>query len=82
MYEHLVDLLVNRFDVDPAVVGPDVTFNDMDVDSLFLVELLLIVQSDVREQGVEIDEDIVAPTDTLGRAAELIDERVAAVSVR
>jgi acyl carrier protein len=69
----LVDLLVDRFEVDRAAVGPDVVFEDLEVDSLFLVELLLVAQS---EFGAEIDEDLVSPSDTIGRAAELIERQI------
>lgn len=74
MYDTLVDLLVNRFEVDRAEIKPNVTFEDLEMDSLFLVELLLVIQS---ELGVKISEDTASPRDTLERAAELIEERVA-----
>lgn len=73
MYDTLVDLLVNRFEVDRAEIEPNVTFEDLEMDSLFLVELLLVVQS---ELGVKISDDVASPRDTIGRAAELIEEQV------
>jgi acyl carrier protein len=77
MYDKLVDLLVNRFEVDRAEITPDVTFEDLEMDSLFLVELLLVVQS---ELGVKLREDTASPRDTIGRAAELIEEQSAATA--
>jgi acyl carrier protein len=74
MYDTLVDLLVNRFEVDRAEIKPDVTFEDLEMDSLFLVELLLVVQQEI---GVKISEDTASPRDTIERAAELIQEQVA-----
>lgn len=74
MYDTLVDLLVNRFEVDRAEIKPDVTFEDLEMDSLFLVELLLVVQQEV---GVKISEDAASPRDTIERAAELIQEQAA-----
>lgn len=74
MYDTLVDLLVNRFQVDRAEIKPNVTFEDLEMDSLFLVELLLVIQSEI---GVKISEDTASPRDTLERAAELIQEQVA-----
>ncbi len=74
VYDRLVDLLVDRFEVDRAAVGPDVVFADLDVDSLFLVELLLVAQSEFAD--AELAEDLVAPSDTIGRAAELIERRL------
>ncbi|MFI0353844.1 phosphopantetheine-binding protein [Actinomadura sp. 9N407] len=74
MYDTLVDLLVNRFEVDRAEIEPGVTFEDLEMDSLFLVELLLVVQS---ELGVKVGEDAASPRDTIERAAELIEEQAA-----
>ncbi|MBC6447896.1 phosphopantetheine-binding protein [Actinokineospora xionganensis] len=73
MYDRLVDLLVTRFEVDRAEIKPGITFEDLEMDSLFLVELLLVVQSDL---GVKLDEDSASPRDTIERAAELIAEQV------
>ncbi|MGK5631866.1 acyl carrier protein [Streptomyces sp. URMC 123] len=77
MYDKLAELLVTRFAVDPDLIGPDATFAELEMDSLFLVELLLVIQS---EFGVEIGEDATAPGDTLAHAAELIEHQVAAAA--
>ena len=74
-YEKLVDLLVEKFSVERSEIKPGVTFEDLEMDSLFLVELLLVVQADL---GVTISEDTASPRDTIERAAELIEEQVAA----
>lgn len=76
-YDTLVNLLVNRFEVNRADIGPDVTFDELDMDSLFLVEMLLVVQS---ELGVAINEDTASPGDTIGRTAECIDEQLSAAA--
>ncbi|WP_338896087.1 phosphopantetheine-binding protein [Streptomyces sp. TG1A-60] len=70
MYGRLVDLLVDRFEVDRAEIGPDTTFEDLDMDSLFLVELLLVIQS---EFGVAVDDDAASPGDTITAVAELLE---------
>ncbi|MFJ9538355.1 acyl carrier protein [Streptomyces sp. NPDC101225] len=70
MYGRLVDLLVGRFEVDRAEIGPDTTFEDLDMDSLFLVELLLVIQS---EFGVPVDDDAASPGDTITQVAELLE---------
>lgn len=69
-YDKLVDLLVDRFAVDRAEIRPDVTFEELEMDSLFLVELLLVMQS---EFGVKISEDAASPSDTIEYAAGLVD---------
>ncbi|MEE1943464.1 phosphopantetheine-binding protein, partial [Streptomyces sp. TRM 70361] len=71
-YDRLVDILVGRFEVDRAEIGPDTSFEDLDMDSLFLVELLLVVRS---ELGARIGDDDASPGDTVAAVAELIDSR-------
>ncbi len=73
MYDKLSELLVTRFDVEADEIRPEVTFEDLEMDSLFLVELLVVVQT---ELGVKIDEDMASPRDTIGHVAELIDEQL------
>ncbi|MBS2964639.1 hypothetical protein KGA66_16400 [Actinocrinis puniceicyclus] len=76
-YDALVDLLVHRFDVDPAKITPQATFEDLEIDSLFMVELLLVVQA---ELGVELSDDAATPRDTIAKAAELISAHAAAAA--
>jgi acyl carrier protein len=73
-YDLMVEALVNRFEVDRAEIRPGVTFEDLELDSLFLVELLLVIEN---ELGVKISAETSSPRDSLERAAELIDEQVA-----
>lgn len=70
-YDRLVDLLVDRFEVDRSEIGPDTKFEELDMDSLFLVELLLVIQSEFK---VAIGEDAATPGDTVAAVAELIDD--------
>ncbi|AZM75035.1 phosphopantetheine-binding protein [Streptomyces sp. G3] len=76
-YDRLVDLLVDGFAVDRAAIRPDVTFEELEMDSLFLVELLLVIQS---EFGVKISEDAAVPTDTISHAVALVDSEIAATA--
>ncbi|MGW6008197.1 acyl carrier protein [Streptomyces sp. NPDC055210] len=75
MYGRLVDLLVDRFEVDRAEIGPDTTFEDLDMDSLFLVELLLVIQSDF---GVHVVDGAASPGDTVTQVADLIERLASA----
>ncbi|OEV02437.1 phosphopantetheine-binding protein [Streptomyces oceani] len=76
-YDKLVDLLVDRFAVDRAEIRPDVTFEELEMDSLFLVELLLVMRS---EFDVQISEDAASPTDTIEHAVGLIDDQAPATT--
>jgi acyl carrier protein len=77
MYDTLVNLLVSRFEVDQDEITPDVTFEDLEMDSLFLVELVLVLQGVV---GTKISDEHLSPRDTLRRAAEVIEEQIASAA--
>ncbi|GGX64192.1 hypothetical protein GCM10010324_06300 [Streptomyces hiroshimensis] len=77
VYDKLVDLLVDRFAVDRAAIGPDVTFEELEMDSLFLVELLLVIESEFQ---VKIGEEAAAPTDTIATVVKVIANEIAATA--
>ncbi|ARX87979.1 MULTISPECIES: acyl carrier protein [Streptomyces] len=70
-YDRLVGLLVDRFEVDRAEIRPDTKFEELDMDSLFLVELLLVIQSEFQ---VAVAEDAATPGDTVAAVAQLIED--------
>jgi len=76
-YEKMADVLVEKFGVDRDELRPDVTFEDLEMDSLFLVEFVLTLQS---ELGLKIDEDAASPRDTLGAVAEILEAQIARAS--
>ncbi|MEV0523445.1 phosphopantetheine-binding protein [Streptomyces sp. NPDC050439] len=76
-YDQLVDLLVERFAVDRTKIRPEVTFEELEMDSLFLVELLLVMQS---EFDVKISDDAASPTDTISHAVGLVEGRPSATT--
>lgn len=75
VYDKLAEVLVTRFEVDPAEIRPDVTFEDLEMDSLFLVELLVVLQS---EMGASISEESATTHDTLEQAAAAIEAQLSA----
>ncbi|EST35969.1 hypothetical protein N566_16960 [Streptomycetaceae bacterium MP113-05] len=72
-YDRIVHLLVENFAVSPSDISPEATFEELNMDSLFLIELLLVFQS---EFDVKVSDDSVKPTDTIARAAELIANEI------
>lgn len=78
-YENLVSILVEKFAVHPENIRPGVTFEDLEVDSLFLVELLLVVE---REVQAAIPDDAITAQDTLERAVDIVREQVTAAGTR
>lgn len=73
-YDRLADILVDQFDVDREQIRPDATFEELDMDSLFLVEFMLVVRKELR---TSIGENDAGPRDTIGAVAELIDRQAA-----
>ncbi|MFE0879028.1 phosphopantetheine-binding protein [Streptomyces smyrnaeus] len=77
MYEKLVDILVDHFAVDRGKITLDATFEELKMDSLFLVEFLLVIQS---EFDVKLDDDAATLTDTIGHVAALLEDRTKATA--
>jgi acyl carrier protein len=73
VYDRLVHIMVTRFEVEPEEVRPDATFEELELDSLFLVELVLVIQADL---GVKIGEDDATPRSTIASVAELIEAQL------
>ncbi|NUR57329.1 MAG: acyl carrier protein [Catenulispora sp.] len=78
-YEDLVSILVEKFAVQPELIRPGITFGDLEIDSLFLVELLLVVE---REVQAAIPDDAISAQDTLERAVDIVREQVTAAGTR
>lgn len=74
-YKQLADILVTRFEVEPEELRPDVTFEELELDSLFLVELGLVLEQDL---GVKITEEDATPRSTVRSVADLIEARLPA----
>jgi acyl carrier protein len=74
--ERLAALLINRFGVSDDELRPDVTFAELDLDSLALVEFVMVVE---KEFGVPVGEDDLTPGSTVTDAVTLIDGLVVAV---
>lgn len=76
VYERLVGLLNRGFGVEPGEVSPETTFNELEMDSLALVELGLAAQE---EFGVAIGDDDIRSGDSIGEAAEVIAAKAVSV---
>ena len=70
MYDKLAELLITRFDVDTTEIRPDATFEDLEMDSLFLVELGLVIKRDL---DVKLNEEDATPRNTVADIVKLIE---------
>lgn len=70
--ERLSALLISRFGVTEDELRPDVTFAELDLDSLALVEFALVAE---KEFGVPFSEDEVSPEATVTDAVRLLSAK-------
>ncbi|GGO90663.1 acyl carrier protein [Wenjunlia tyrosinilytica] len=76
VYNHLVQLMTAEFGFEADEIKPDDTFNELELDSLALVELAMAASADL---GVAIGDEDLSPDDTVERAAKLIEGKLAEV---
>lgn len=75
VYDTLAQLISSSFGVPVEEVRPDVTFSELEFDSLALVELGLAAQ---QEFGVAITDEELSSGDTVSRAVDIIESKVMA----
>ena len=62
-----------EFGAEESAIAPEATWDELDVDSLDLVELAQIVED---EYGVELRESDMEKMKTVGDAVEMVAERL------
>lgn len=76
VYDKVKDLLVEKFGVPAEDVTPDATFEDLDLDSLDLVEFALAAEE---EMGVRISDDEAEDLTTIQDIVDLLESKGAKV---
>ncbi len=76
VYEKVKEILVDKFGVEEEEVRPEATFEDLDLDSLDLVEFALAAEEDL---GVRISDEEAEELDTLDDTVKLLEEKGATV---
>lgn len=71
-FTRLSTILVTYFGVEESEVRPGVTFAELDLDSLAIVEFALVAE---KEFGVAIGEDEVSPHATVDDALAMLDAK-------
>ncbi|MBO4209340.1 acyl carrier protein [Micromonospora echinofusca] len=74
VYQQVVQILTTRFEVEPDEIGPDVTFEELELDSLFMVELALVLQ---KEFHIKIADEDTTPRTTIAALAGVIEASLA-----
>ena len=76
VYDKVKELLVDKFGVDEGDISPEATFDDLDLDSLDLVEFALAAEE---ELGVRISDEEAEQLDTLEDTVKLLEDKGAKV---
>jgi acyl carrier protein len=74
VFETLKEMLVSKLKVAPEQVTPEATREDVELDSLAVVELSLLLE---KELGLQISDDELLEAATMGDMADLMVERSA-----
>lgn len=69
MTEQMIEFIAEKLDVLPTSLQADTAFQDLDMDSLVLLELSVVLQSRV---GVMVTDLAIAEAGTISAAAELV----------
>ncbi|MEU3217571.1 acyl carrier protein [Streptomyces sp. NPDC006971] len=75
VYDHLVTVLADKFEVDAAAIRPEVTLAGLELDSLAVVELYVTLQE---HWGVPLEEDDSAAELTVAQVAQAVADRLPA----
>lgn len=76
VYDKVKELLVEKFGVEEDEVSREATFEDLDLDSLDLVEFALAAED---EMGVRISDEEAEQLETLDDTVKLLEEKGAKV---
>ncbi|NEB75756.1 acyl carrier protein [Streptomyces sp. SID14478] len=76
MLDQLKEILSNKLKVSPEAITPEATREDIELDSLAVVELSLLLKS---ELGLDISDDDLLEAETVADMVRLMDERSATV---
>ncbi|MFF0014507.1 acyl carrier protein [Streptomyces sp. NPDC005374] len=76
MFEKLKEILVNKLKVTPEQITPEATLEDIELDSLAVVELSLVLET---ELAVSVSDDELLEAETVGDMVALIEQRSARV---
>jgi acyl carrier protein len=77
VYDRVKDLLVDKFGVPADDISPQATFEDLDLDSLDLVEFALAAEE---ELGVRISDEEAEELETLADTVKLLESKGAEVA--
>ncbi|MFG2226300.1 acyl carrier protein [Streptomyces sp. NPDC048644] len=75
VYDHLVTVLTDKFEVDAEVIRPEMTLTELELDSLAVVELYVTLQE---RWGVPLADDDSAAELTVAQVARAVTAQLPA----
>ncbi|MCX4903239.1 acyl carrier protein [Streptomyces sp. NBC_00878] len=75
-YDTLKKIMIEDLKVSPDLVSPEASLEDVEFDSLTLVELTVILERDL---GVDIQDHELSDAATLADMGRIVEDRVAQV---
>jgi acyl carrier protein len=76
MFGELKQILTSKFQLDATEIAPSSTLEELQLDSLDVVELALVIE---KEFGVRVSDDELADTQRLDAIVDLVEARSAKV---
>ncbi|HUG85626.1 MAG TPA: acyl carrier protein [Euzebya sp.] len=76
VYDKVVAMLDDKFGISADEITPESSFEELDLDSLDLVEFSMAAEDDL---GVKISDDEAAELKTVGDAVRLLEAKGASV---
>ena len=76
-YEMITQILIAKYDVEPAAIAPEARFADLGLDSLVLAELSVILSTRL---GIRVDDEELAEAGSIGAAADKLSDLTAAAA--
>ncbi|MGW2564259.1 acyl carrier protein [Streptomyces sp. NPDC001514] len=76
MFEQFKSLLVDKLKVSPDLITPEATREDIELDSLAVVELSLMIET---EFGAKVSDDELLEAKNIGDMVALVESRGARI---
>lgn len=73
VFKQIRNIIALRLEIDPEDIQLDSSFEDMDIDSLYLVEIIMAVEDELGISFEEVD-DLITVADLVEHAESLLKE--------
>lgn len=70
VYEKIAEIIAEKLDIDPGLIKPESNFTDMEVDSLYMVEIMLSI-----EECFDITIDETSDMETVADLVKYVEEK-------